>query len=63
LDLLHKWNVRYLIFSPIEQRYIQDLCSSGTRACNLTRATRKFETSLTPVFQQGGLTIYAVQVR
>ena len=60
LELLHKWDVRYLIFSPIEQSYIQDLCASGTRACNLIRATRKFEASLVPVFQQGGLTIYAV---
>ena len=60
LDLLHKWNVSYVIFSPIEQRYIQDQCSSGGRACNLTRATRKFESSLTPVFQQGELIIYSV---
>ena len=60
LDLLHKWNVRYVIFSPVEQRYIQDLCNSGSRACNLTRATRKFEISLTQVFQQGELIIYSV---
>ncbi len=60
LDLLHKWNVSYVIFSPLEQAYIQEQCSSGTRACNLTRATRKFETSLTPVFQQGEMTIYRV---
>jgi YYY domain-containing protein len=60
LELLRKWNVKYVIIGPSEMTYIQQLCAEPSRACNLTRALRKFETSLTPVFQQGTITIYQV---
>lgn len=60
LDLLHKWGVDYLIIGPAEMSYIQQLCSDPNRACNLSRALQKFETILTPVFQQGAVLIYEV---
>jgi uncharacterized membrane protein len=60
LGLLQKWNVDYLIIGPAEMNYIQQLCSDPNRACNLSRALGKFERVLTPVFQQGAVTIYKV---
>jgi YYY domain-containing protein len=60
LELLRKWNIRYVIVGASEINYIQELCSDPGRACNLSRALRKFETVLNPVFQQGNLTIYEV---
>ncbi len=60
LELLHKWNVKYVIVGQSEMNYIQQLCAEPSLACNLTRALQKFETTLTPVFQQGNLTIYQV---
>jgi YYY domain-containing protein len=60
LDLLHKWNVSYLILGTPELNYIQRLCSQPERACAMNTALRKFERVLQPVFTQGQMTIYKV---
>jgi YYY domain-containing protein len=60
LDLLHKWNVSYLILGSPELSYIQRLCSQPERACTMSTALRKFEQVFEPVFSQGQLTIYRV---
>jgi len=60
LELLHKWDIDYLILGNTEMQYIQGLCQNTNRACNLSNSLRKFETILQPVFQQGNTTIFAV---
>jgi YYY domain-containing protein len=60
LDLLHKWNVGYVILGNSELAYIDQKCAQPGSPCSLGRALRKFETSLQPVFQQGSTIIYAV---
>lgn len=60
LDLLRKWQVRYVIVGATEQNYINRLCADPGRGCSLARALRKFDAALTPVFQQGNTTIYEV---
>lgn len=60
LTLLQRWGVKYVIVGQTEMTYIQQLCSDTNRACNLTRALRKFDTALSNVFTQGNLTIYQV---
>ena len=59
LDLLHKWNVSYVILGETEQRYIRGLCSIPEYACSAATAARKFDGLLTPVFP-GQTMIYAV---
>jgi uncharacterized membrane protein len=60
LELLHKWDVKYVIVGQSELDYIQKLCSDTNRACSLPRILRNFDATLTPVFQQGNTTIYEV---
>ncbi len=60
LDLLHKWQVSYLILGKPEMDYIQQLCSQPERGCTLGTALRKFNLILQPVFTQGQVTIYRV---
>ena len=60
LDLLHKWNVSYIIVGTPELNYIQRLCSQPERGCTMNTALRKFERVLQPVFNQGQMTIYKV---
>jgi uncharacterized membrane protein len=60
LDLLRKWEVRYVIVGATEMNYIQEQCGDATRRCNLTAALRKFDLLLEPVFTQGQTTIYLV---
>jgi len=60
LDLLHKWEVDYVILGMPEQNYIRGLCSQPARACTATLALRKFDLVLQPVFSQGQVTIYRV---
>jgi uncharacterized membrane protein len=60
LDLLQKWDVRYVVVGPSEINYIQQLCSDPNRVCNLARALAKFDMLLIPVFRQGNMTIYEV---
>ncbi len=60
LDLLHKWNVNYVILGQPEQTYIQQVCSQPNASCSLGSALRKFDKVLQPVFSQGSTTIYKV---
>jgi uncharacterized membrane protein len=60
LELLHKWDVKYVIVGQTELNYIQQLCSDANRACSQPRVLRNFDSTLTPVFQQGNMTIYEV---
>ena len=60
LDLLHKWDVKYVILGATETNYIQNLCQDATRRCNLPQAIRKFEQSFPLVFQQGQTAVYLV---
>ena len=60
LDLLHKWNVSYVILGNPELNYIQNLCSQPERGCTMSTALRKFDRVLQPVFSSGQVTIYKV---
>jgi YYY domain-containing protein len=60
LDLLHKWNVTYVILGNSELSYIQHVCSQPERLCTISTALRKFDQVLQPVFSQGQVTIYEV---
>jgi YYY domain-containing protein len=62
LQLLQKWDVRYVVVGNAETNYIDQKCRDPqlNLACNLSAALRKFDTALKPVFQQGSVTIYAV---
>jgi len=60
LDLLHKWNVSYVILSASELSYIQNLCSQPERGCTMSTALRKFDRVLQSVFSSGQVTIYRV---
>jgi len=60
LDLLHKWQVSYVILGAPELSYIQRLCSQPEYACTVSTAVRKFGLVLQPVFSQGQMTIYQV---
>jgi YYY domain-containing protein len=60
LELLKKWHVQYVIVGATEQEYIRNKCNDPGLTCNLSSALRKFDTTLTPVFQSGETTIYEV---
>jgi YYY domain-containing protein len=62
LQLLQKWDVRYVVVGNSEINYIDQKCKDPqlNLACNLSAALRKFDTTFKPVFQQGSVTIYAV---
>jgi YYY domain-containing protein len=60
LDLLHQWNVSFVILGQPERNYIQDICSLPEWQCTLSTALRKFNQVLQPVFTQGQVTIYKV---
>ena len=60
LDLLHKWDVRYVIVGQPEVSFIQQKCAQADSPCTPARAIHKFEVALTPVFQSGDVTIYEV---
>lgn len=59
-ELLHKWDIDYVVLGGAEMQYIQQLCEGTNRACNLSRSISKFTSMLQPVFQQGNTTIFAV---
>ncbi len=58
LELLHKWNVTYVVLGQTERDYIAKACQTGS--CALNSALRKFNAVLKPVFNQGSITIYSV---
>ncbi len=62
LQLLHKWDVRYVVVGATEMNYIDQKCRDPklNLACNPSAALRKFDATLKPVFQQGSVTIYVV---
>jgi uncharacterized membrane protein len=60
LDLLHKWDVSYVILGSPEMAYIQRLCTQPEWGCNTSTALRKFGLVLEPVFTQGQVTVYKV---
>jgi uncharacterized membrane protein len=60
LDLLHEWDVDYVIVGPPERGYVEDLCSASERQCAPAESVQKFDSLLNPVFQQGRTTVYHV---
>jgi uncharacterized membrane protein len=60
LDLLHKWDVSYVIVGTPELTYIQHICAQATQGCTMNNALKKFDLVLQPVFNQGQVTIYKV---
>ena len=60
LDLLHRWDVDYVIVGPPERRYAEDTCRALDPPCNAAEALAKFDTLLNPVFRHGQTTIYRV---
>jgi YYY domain-containing protein len=60
LELLHKWNVSYVILGSAEQQYIQSLCRKPETACSPERALAKFDRFLTRVYSQQSIVIYSV---
>jgi YYY domain-containing protein len=60
LDLLHKWDVSYVIVGTPELSYIQHICAQATQGCTMNNALKKFDLVLQPVFNQGQVTIYIV---
>jgi uncharacterized membrane protein len=60
LDLLHGWDVDYVVVGPPERRYVEELCSAPGRQCAPAEALQKFDSLLNPVFQQGRTTVYRV---
>ncbi len=61
LELLHKWEVDYVIVGVTEQHYVEQLCSDPDRHCRPAEALKKFDVLLKPVFKQGQTTIYEVR--
>lgn len=60
LDLLHEWNVSYVVVGQTELNYINSLCSLPEWKCTPSLALRKFNAVLQPVFTQGQVIIYKV---
>jgi len=60
LQLLHKWDVEYVIVGATEWKYVEELCDAPDRSCFPTEALGKFERLLEPAFEQGQTTIYRV---
>ncbi|MGD2176711.1 MAG: DUF2298 domain-containing protein [Anaerolineae bacterium] len=63
LDLLHKWEVDYVIVGSPERHYADELCSASDRQCSATTALRRLDQVLQLVFEQGETAIYRVPER
>jgi uncharacterized membrane protein len=59
LELLHKWNVSYVILGGAERLYIKGLCDNPEYACAAASAYKKFD-GLLPLVFDGNTRIYAV---
>ncbi|MGD8997154.1 MAG: DUF2298 domain-containing protein [Anaerolineae bacterium] len=59
-DLLHKWEVDYVVVGGPERRYAEDLCTVSDRQCSATTGLGKFDQLLELVFEQGETAIYRV---
>jgi YYY domain-containing protein len=60
LDLLHKWEVDYVIVGGPERRYAEELCAGSDHQCSATTGLRKFDQLLELVFEQGETAVYRV---
>jgi uncharacterized membrane protein len=60
LDLLHKWDVDYVVVGPSERRYVQDLCAEPERQCTAPAGLTTLDRALEAVFEQGQTTVYRV---
>ncbi len=60
LELLHRWDVDYVIVGPPERSYTEELCRAPERQCSTTEALEKFDTLLNPAFRQGQTAVYRV---
>ncbi len=60
LDLLHRWDVDYVVVGPPERRYTEALCKASERRCNVEQALQKFDAILHLGFRQGRTAIYRV---
>jgi uncharacterized membrane protein len=60
LDLLHRWDVDYVIVGPPERSYVEELCSAPERQCAPAESLQKFDSLLNTVFEQGRTTVYRV---
>jgi uncharacterized membrane protein len=60
LDLVDKWNVKYIIVGNPERSYVQKYCSDPQHLCNSNTVLRKFDVLFEAVFSQGQTTIYEV---
>jgi YYY domain-containing protein len=63
LDLLHNWDVKYVVLGRSEENYIRQLCANPAQRCNPSSAIRKFDLVLAPVFTRESVKIYAVPGR
>lgn len=61
LDLLHKWQVKYVIVGSPERRFIEQLCGNDPNYhCSVEIVLKKFNRILKPVFTQRTVVIYQV---
>ena len=63
LELLHKWDVDYVVVGPPERRYAEGLCSAAGRQCSAVAGLRKFDLVLELAFKQGETAVYRVPER
>ncbi len=60
LELLHKWQVSYVVVGPPERRYAEEVCAQSEQACRAAAGLDTLDQLLRPVFQQGRTTVYRV---